>query len=265
VRRPSHLPEYAIEAAGTAWLMLVILGLGSLLWATGWPLERALASESARRVVMGTGVGAAVAAFAWSRWGARSGAHLNPAVTIAFLYLRKVAWRDAAGYVLAQWVGGTLAAIVWALGVRAAAGRPLLLATVPGAPGPLAAFGVEVAITGALMLVLLVVSNSRRQRLTPAAAGLAIALLVFLAAPLSGASLNPARSFASALVAGEWRAFWVYLAGPPFGALLAALVYGHVLARPVHCAKLCHREHDVGCICRCDYQVAGSGGKRMSL
>jgi aquaporin Z len=110
-------------------------------------------------------------------------------------------------------------------------------------------------ITFAMVLVVLLVANTRWTRYTPVAAGGLLALLILFESPISGTSLNPARSFGSALVAGEWQFLWIYLVAPPIGALVAALLYRGSLRRPVHCAKLCHPPIAHLCIFRCGYRM----------
>jgi aquaporin NIP len=153
-----------------------------------------------------------------------SGAHFNPAVSVSFALARHLPGRDLATYVGAQLFGATVAAlallVIWPGGIAD------LGATVPSI-APARAWLVEVLLTALLMLVIMSVATDTRAAGAPAA--LAIAAAVGLAAiafgPLTGASLNPARSFGPALAAGQWTDFWVYLAGPFAGAPLGAFAY----------------------------------------
>jgi aquaporin NIP len=152
-----------------------------------------------------------------------SGAHINPAVTVAFAATRHFPVREAAVYVPAQLVG----AVVAASALRAVWGTPAHLgATLPSA-GPGSAFGYELVLTAFLMFVIMAVATDTRA--VGAAAAIAIggtvALDALFGGGVTGASMNPARSLGPALVAGEWRAFWIYVAGPVAGALLGAYVY----------------------------------------
>jgi MIP family channel proteins len=153
-----------------------------------------------------------------------SGAHINPAVTLAFTLTRHFPAREAFAYVAAQLAGATLGALtllaVWT-------DKPAHLgATVPTVSAG-SAFVYEVVLTAFLMFVIIAVATDTRA--VGAAAAIAIGGTVGLDAlfggPVTGASMNPARSFGPALVAGEWRDFWVYLAGPVIGAALGALAY----------------------------------------
>jgi MIP family channel proteins len=153
-----------------------------------------------------------------------SGAHINPAVTIAFTLTRHFSPREAVAYIAAQLAGATAGALallaVWT-------DKPAHLgATVPSvATG--SAFVYELLLTGVLMFVIMAVATDARA--VGAAAAIAIGGTVGLDAlfggPVTGASMNPARSFGPALVSGTWTDFWVYLAGPVLGAALGALAY----------------------------------------
>ena len=157
-----------------------------------------------------------------------SGAHINPAVTIAFALSRHFPGRDAVAYVGAQ-LGG------------AVAGALVLLAVWPDRPGALGAtlpsVGVgsalvyELILTALLMFVIMAVATDTRA--VGAAAAIAIwgtvGLDALFGGPVTGASMNPARSFGPALAAGEWRDFWIYIVGPVAGA--AAGVFAYRLVR----------------------------------
>ena len=153
-----------------------------------------------------------------------SGAHINPAVTLAFTLTRHFAARDAAAYIAAQLGGAVLGALlllaVWPE-------QPAALgATVPSVAAG-SALVYEVVMTAVLMFVIIAVATDTRA--VGAAAAIAIGGTVGLDAlfggPVTGASMNPARSLGPALAAGEWRDFWVYLAGPVIGAALGAFAY----------------------------------------
>lgn len=153
-----------------------------------------------------------------------SGAHINPAVTVAFTLTRHFPARDAVAYVGAQLAGATGGALlllaVWT-------DRPANLgATVPSVAAG-SALVYEIVLTAFLMFVIVAVATDTRA--VGAAAAIAIGGTVGLDAlfggPVTGASMNPARSFGPALAAGEWHMFWVYVVGPVVGAALGALAY----------------------------------------
>jgi MIP family channel proteins len=153
-----------------------------------------------------------------------SGAHINPAVTVAFTLTRHFPARDAMAYVGAQLAGAAGGALlllaVWT-------DKPANLgATVPSV-GAGSALVYEIVLTAFLMFVIVAVATDTRA--VGAAAAIAIGGTVGLDAlfggPVTGASMNPARSFGPALAAGEWHMFWVYVVGPVVGAALGALAY----------------------------------------
>ena len=156
-----------------------------------------------------------------------SGAHINPAVTIAFAASRHFSAREVVAYVPSQLAGAIAAALVLRLAWE---GTPAALgATVPSLD-TVPAFLYEVVLTAFLMFVIMAVATDTRA--VGAAAAIAIGGTVALAAlvggDVTGASLNPARSFGPALVAAEWDDFWVYVAGPIAGAVAGVVLYGLV-------------------------------------
>ncbi len=210
---------------------------------------------------MGVGIATAVVAFVYSPWGKRSGAHLNPAITLSFLFLGKIRARDAVFYIGAQFCGAILGVLIFAglAGAWASDSHVNYIVTVPGQWGVGAAFAAEFGITFAMMTLVLMASNALwLRRLTGVLAGLLLAILITFESPISGTSLNPARSFGSAAVAREWTGLWVYFTAPTAGALIASLVYARGLGRPVYCAKLNH-PFDPNtlrqCIFRCGYRA----------
>jgi len=166
------------------------------------------------------------------------------------------AWWDAAFYVAAQFAGGIVGTLAAAqiLGRVIAHPTVAFAVTVPGMGGPWVAFVAEIAIAFILMTTILVVSNTKSlARYTGLFAGSLVALYITLEAPLSGMSLNPARTLGSAFAASQYTALWVYFAAPLAGMLLAAEVYLRTgRARVAHCAKL-HHENDQPCIFLCRY------------
>jgi aquaporin Z len=240
-----------MEAGLLGLFMLSACGFAVLLGHPASPVRRSIESEPLRRALMGLAMGSTAVALIYSPWGKQSGAHFNPSVTFTFWRLGKVAGWDAAFYALFQFAGGLAGTLLAAAALGGAAADPAVryAATVPGPAGPGVAFTVETVISFLLMGVVLAVSNTPRlARFTGLCAGALVATYIALASPLSGMSMNPARSFASAVPAQVWTAFWIYFTAPPLGHLLAAQV--HLLRRGpggVHCAKL-HHQNDRRCI-----------------
>jgi len=254
-----HWPEYLIEAFLLGAFMVSALGCTVLLEHPASPVHAALPDPTLRRALMGLAMGSTAITLVLSPWGQRSGAHFNPALTLSFFRLGKIEPADALGYVAAQFVGGALGVVVIAalLGSRVADPQVNYAATLPGMAGVATAFGAELAISFVTMLTVLTVSNhARLARFTPLFVGALVAAWITIEAPLSGMSMNPARSFASAASAGHFSSLWLYFTAPPLGMLLAAEVFVRVRgSRAVHCAKL-HHQNAQRCIFRCGYHAA---------
>ncbi|HYU13995.1 MAG TPA: aquaporin [Stellaceae bacterium] len=253
--RTSHWPEYLIEALGLG-LFMVTAGICMIL-ASAPGTVRAVASADLRRALVGIAMGLTAIAIVYSPWGRRSGAHLNPAVTLTFLRLGKVAPIDAAFYVLAQFAGGAAGTLLLAalLGERFTLPPVSAVATLPGRPGDMAAFAAEIAIAFLLMTTVLATNASARlMRWTGVCAGILVTVYIMIEAPVSGMSLNPARSVASALPSGLWHGIWIYLTAPLIGMLLAAEIHLR-RGRRTPCAKL-HHDTNHRCIFRCDFAAA---------
>ncbi len=199
------------EVLGTFFLVLVAAGAGVVDARFGG------AVPLAARVVAPALMVAAVILF----MGAVSGAHLNPAVTLSFALRGDFPWKRVPAYLVAEFVGATLAALLlWGmLGKYGSAGM-----TLPGhGVSNLTAFLAEMVLSAGLVSVILGTASGAQQ-LGPIAAigvGSYIALAGLWAAPISGASMNPARSLGPALVLGNWASWWVYIAGPIAGGVIA--------------------------------------------
>ncbi|HSD59263.1 MAG TPA: aquaporin [Burkholderiales bacterium] len=252
-----HWPEYLMEAAGLGLFMVSACVFAAALEHPASPVRQALDDPLLRRLLMGLAMGGTAVAIIYSPWGKQSGAHLNPAVTLTFLRLGKIAPWDAVFYVAAQLAGGVAGVLLAAalLGMsRIADPHVNYVVTLPGEAGVGAAFAAEFAIAFGLMLTVLILSNRHQlNRYTGLAAGLLVALYITFEAPFSGMSMNPARSFGSAAVAQHWQGLWLYFTAPPLGMLLAAELYRRVKgSKAVLCCKLNH-ENDKRCIFHCRY------------
>lgn len=268
-RVPRLRPEYLMEAGLLGVFMIVACGLTVLLEHPDSPLRSLVPDRDLRRVMMGMGMGTTAMALIYSPWGRRSGAHLNPVVTLTFTRLGKVAPRDAAHYAVAQFVGGIAGVLVASLvlGELLADRATNYAATLPGRRGVAVAFGGELVITFVLMSVILVVSNRPAiAHLTGVCAGLLVALYISIEAPLSGMSMNPARTLGSAAFARDWTALWIYFTAPPLGMLAAAEVYVRRRGREaVFCAKLCHTEPCLFCEWRAGAGAAAESREPIAL
>ncbi len=245
-----------MEAAGLAVFMISACVFATLLEHPASPLRQTLADPLLRRGLMGTAMGLTAVGIIYSPWGQQSGAHINPAVTLTFLRLGKVEPWDALFYVCAQFVGGTTGVAVSALVLGAMLAHPTVnhVVTVPGSFGLGVAFTAEVIIAFILMVVILVTTNSQKlRRYTGLFAGCLVAVYITIEAPVSGMSMNPARTWSSAVIAQVWNAWWLYVLAPPLGMLAGAEVYLRLFGRGrVSCAKLNHVTNR-RCIFRCGY------------
>jgi len=200
------------ELLGTFFLVLVAAGGGMVNARFGGH-----AIPSSARVVAPALMVVAIILF----MGAVSGAHLNPAVSLAFALRGDFPWRRVPGYVIAQFAGAVLATLLlWALiGRHGSAGL-----TLPGAGIPAATALVwELVLTTGLVSTILGTASGAQAvgQFAAIAVGSYIALAGLWGSPVSGASMNPARSLGPALVLGDWTAWWAYLAGPVAGAVIA--------------------------------------------
>jgi aquaporin Z len=262
-----HWPEYVIEAGCLALFMLSAMAFAVLFQHPASPLASLTAAGAGSpgvilRLPMGLAMGLTAAAIIYSPFGRRSGAHMNPAVTVAFLRLGRIAAADALGYVAAQFAGGLAGVAAAAALLQTLPAHPAInyVATIPGPAGTGAAFLAEAAISALLMLVVLTMSSSAlTARWTGAAAAALVAAFIAVEAPLSGMSMNPARTLASAAFAGTGH-LWIYFVAPPLGTLAAAELFVRLgVARHVRCAKLHHdsaRKTRARCIFHCAHPEA---------
>ena len=166
-----------------------------------------------------------------------SGAHINPAVTIGLAVVRRFPWVAVPGYIAAQLVGALLAAFTtWWMFGSTARSQLALGATTPGVRGEGIALLTEIVITFLLVVTVMGIAIDDRSpgpAVSGAAIGLVVAAAIFVALPLSGGSLNPARTFGPMIVAGEFDGWWVYLVGPIVGGVAGAALWEYVLRRGV--------------------------------
>lgn len=251
-----HWVEYCLEAAGLGLFMVSACVFAVLLGHPMSPVPAAVDDSMALRALMGGAMGTTAVLLIVSPLGQRSGAHFNPAVTLTFYALGKIRGQDAVFYLGSQFLGGLLGVQVADFLIGPPLSHPVVnhVATVPGSGGMWVAFGAELAISMGLMLTVLTVSNKREwSRYTPFVAGSLVALFIFFEAPLSGMSMNPARTLGSAVGAWEWRAIWIYFVAPVAGMLTAALLYRLMFGGDaVLCAKL-HHHNRARCIFRCRF------------
>ncbi len=243
--QPKAWPLWCAELVGTALLVGVGCSLVIIDFGAGSPVVTLLPGAGARRALTGFLFGCVGALIAVSPIGKVSGAHINPVVTLAFWLMRRMKGRVALGYVAAQLLGGLAGAAAlraWgAMGASAAYG-----ATEPGPAGPWVATLGEAAATFCLITGLfLFLGRPRLRALTPALFPFLYAVLVWIEAPLSGTSTNPARTLGPNLVAGAVGGWWVYWLGPLLGALAGlGILSAPWVSLEIRVAKVFHFEHD---------------------
>ena len=262
----AHWPEYLIEGWALGVFMISAGLVTTLFDYPGSPVNHALHDGDLRRVLTGVCMGLTAMALIYSPWGKRSGAHMNPAVTLTFLRLGHIAPWDAVFYIVAQFVGGTLGVLVVLAVLGNAFAEPPVryVATLPGMQGVAIALLAEFAISFAMMTAILRASNSQQlMRYTGVLAGVLVATWISIEGPLSGMSMNPARTFASALPGNVWTGFWLYMIAPVAGMQAAATLFTWQRGpSAVKCSKLIHAD-DQRCI-HCGYEPSALAREAMS-
>jgi aquaporin Z len=219
--------KYLIEAWALGMFMLSATFFAGVLGLPGWP-GSAIGEPVLRRFLMGLAMGTTALALIYSPWGRLSGAHMNPALTLTFLSLKKIGRHDAAWYIVFQCIGGTCAMLLFSALFPGFAGAPEVdyVQTRPGIAGAGGAFLAEALISFGLMLTVLYSSNHEKTApFTGVFAACLVALYITVEDPFSGMSMNPARTLASATAAGNFRHFWIYLTAPLLGMMGAAGIW----------------------------------------
>ncbi len=245
-----------MEAAELGFFMIAMSVFTILLYHPASLAVRVIPSEFIRRILMGMAMGLTLVGIIFSPWGKQSGAHMNPSFTLTFYALGKVAPWDAAFYVIAQFIGGAVGVGIVALFAGKLLAHPAVnyMSTVPGRSGAVVAFLAEVIISFILVAVVLTVSNTPKiARFTGLFLGVCVVVFVVFESPLSGTSMNPARTLGSAIVPEIWTGLWIYFLAPPLGMLAAAAAYKSLNGQ-VACAKL-HHQNRKRCIF-CEYQAS---------
>lgn len=219
--RPDLPRRLVAEALGTFCLVFVGTGAVVVDAVAGGPIGHGGVAASFGLVV-------AVMIFAL---GHLSGAHINPAVTVAFAAARHFPWIEVVPYALAQLAGAMLASLALR-GLFGLAGD--LGATHPAHVGDIGAMTLEAGLTAVLMIVILAVATDTRAvgSMAAIAIGATIAVEALVMGPITGASMNPARSLAPAVVGGDVTGLWIYLIGPVAGALVGAAIYAYLRMTP---------------------------------
>lgn len=253
-RLRDRLGVYAMDGALLGLFMISACVSVVVLEHPASAVHAAIGSALVRRVLVGLAMGATAASLIYSSWGKRSGAFMNPAMVLCFWRLGKLSRLDALGYTAAQLAGSALGVLLAARLLPGFVSDPAVnyVVTTP-AGGPTVAFLTEFAL--AFVMLSVVVTLNRSPRLAPytgLCAAVLVAVFISVAAPISGMSINPARSFGSAVWAKLWAGFWIYLSAPPLGMLTGLELQRRLTLRHERlCGKLNHDE-TVACFVRCD-------------
>jgi aquaporin Z len=248
-----HWPEYLMEAGEMGLYMFFTCAFATLLRHPASPVRHVIVSAILRRALMGFAIGATVLAIIMTPWGKQSGGHFNPAITLTFYRLGKVELWDALFYAAAQFFGA-ISGVGIATYVLLGAPRDDAVryaVTAPGVYGSVGAFVGELTISFILMITILFVTNDKR-----------LAQYTPFETPLSGMSMNPARTFGSAFHAAYWHAIWIYFTAPMLGMFCAAEIFLRVRGAPPYCAKL-HHANSKRCIFHHTPQEVLFGGKTI--
>jgi aquaporin Z len=252
----THWPEYLMEAGELGLFMVSACSFTVLLEHPASPVRLMVPSSVLRMGLIGVAMGLTLLGLIHTPWGKRSGAHMNPSTTLMFLRLGKIETWDAIFYMCFQFIGG-LAGVMFSFAILGSVLRHPSVnfaVTQPGSAGVPSAFIAELIMSFVLALTVLSTSNDiHLSRFTPYLAAVLVATYITFEAPFSGMSMNPARTFGSAVPARAFNALWIYFTAPPIGMLLAAELYLRLRsAEAVYCAKYHHR-NSMRCIFRCRY------------
>ena len=239
---------YVSELIGTALLLLIGLSFVILDFGKGSFVVTAIPDAGLRRLITGFLFGSTGASIAYSRVGKVSGAHINPVVTLAFHIKGKLSVRDTAGYIVAQFAGaviGSVPLLLWG-----AAGKSVGFGnTTPGTGyTPTEAFlGETITTIGLIVGLFFFLGHRKIRKYTPLLFPFLYAVMVYLEAPISGTSTNPARSFGPSVVSGIWTGWWIYFAGPLAGMLIGLAIHRYSWPKrfEVEVAKVYYFEHDI--------------------
>lgn len=251
----NHWLEYFCEALGLGVFMVSACIFSVLLFhpnsaLIGWTLQT-------RLTLIGLAMGLTAIAIFKSPFGKLSGAHINPSVTLTFWRLGKIKTWDACFYVLFQFIGAILGVFVsWLILGESLAQKDVNFAvTIPNSLGWIFSFIAEFIISFGMMMMVLITSNQvKLSKFTPYFAGFFVAFYISLEAPISGMSMNPARTFGSAIISGVWNDWWIYFVAPPLAMLSAAEVFVRVKSiHSVLCAKFDHYSN-LRCIFDCRFE-----------
>jgi aquaporin Z len=221
---------YFIEAWGLGTFMISASLFTILFQHPDLKLAKMIPSDFIRRLFIGMAMGGTAVGIITSAWGRKSGAHINPAVTLIMFLLKKIHAVDAIFYMLFQIIGGTLGVYLIVLLFPTYMQHPAIeyVVTVPGKAGVIGALTGESIIAFVLMFITLFTSNTKYKNQISYITGILITSFVLFESPYSGFSMNPARTIASAIPSGIWTDWILYMLVPPLCMLAAAITHSYL-------------------------------------
>jgi len=253
-----HWRLYVDEGVELAIFMISACFFTVWLFNPALPALHLLPSSALRRLLMGMSMGGTAILIIRSPMGKRSGAHFNPAITLTYFRLGKIGTWDAAFYVVSQFIGGICGVGISAICLGGSLAVPTVdyAVTIAGRGGTAGAFCAEYFMAALLMLVVLWFSNRPPLiQYTSFLVGVLIMFYVFVFAPVSGFSINPARTTASAVFADVWTAAWLYFVAPVLGMMTSAEIYLRIYGiENILCAKL-HPDPRYPCPFLCQFPL----------
>jgi aquaporin Z len=219
---------YLMEAWGLGMFMIAASLITILFQHPDLKLVYRIPSDIIRRLLIGIVMGTTAVGIIYSPWGRKSGAHINPSVTLTMLFLHKISLMDAFFYIVFQTIGGIIGIGIIVMLLPSYMNYPAVdyIVTIPGKSGIPAAIIGEAIISFLMMFITLISSNNKKiQHLTGFITGLLIISFVTFEAPYSGFSMNPSRTIASAISSHNWTSWPLYIVVPPLSMLFAAILY----------------------------------------
>jgi aquaporin Z len=221
---------YLIETWALGMFMISAAIFTILIEHPNLPIRGAIPSSFLRRILIGSAMGLTAILLIYSKWGKRSGAHINPAVTLAQLQLNRITIQDAIWYIVFQFIGGILGIFIVKIilpnYVADESVNYVITTPQTSSNGILTAFLCEIALSFMMLTMVLTISNLPKiDKFTGYFVGILVALFITFEAPFSGMSINPARTVGSAFWANNWSSIWLYFVAPITGMQAAAWLY----------------------------------------
>jgi aquaporin Z len=218
---------YFIEAWALGMFMISAVFFTILIEHPAMPVRNFIESALVRRMLIGLAMAITAVLLIYSTWGKKSGAHMNPAVTLTFLALKRINITNVFYYIVFQFAGGLLDVLLMQMIFPVMIKHPSVnyVITIPGNAGTTSAFWAEAIISFLLMFTILIIGNSDLLKYIGYFAGFLLFLFITFEAPFSGMSINPARTVATAIPSFTYSSIWIYFVAPVGAMLMAGLLY----------------------------------------